>query len=140
MDNIEKLLNKLHKVKRTGHQQWVACCPAHDDKSPSLSIKKGNNGITLLHCFAGCGASHILSMVGLELSDLYEDDGRSSLMRYYKSLDNKRDKARQDKRALDIADFTLDAAKAMRAEGKRLTPEHLKQEREAFLKMRELNQ
>ena len=28
-------------------------CPAHDDKSPSLSVKQ-DGGRLLLHCFAGC--------------------------------------------------------------------------------------
>lgn len=35
-----------------GHR-GLACCPAHDDRSPSLSIADGDNG-PLVHCFAGC--------------------------------------------------------------------------------------
>ena len=31
-----------------------ACCPAHDDASPSLSIGEGDAGQLLLHCFSGC--------------------------------------------------------------------------------------
>lgn len=33
---------------------FMCCCPAHDDRSPSLSIKDADNGKILLHCFAGC--------------------------------------------------------------------------------------
>ena len=33
---------------------WMACCPAHDDRSPSLSIANGTGGRILLTCFAGC--------------------------------------------------------------------------------------
>lgn len=32
---------------------WLARCPAHEDKRPSLSIRDGRNGI-LLNCLAGC--------------------------------------------------------------------------------------
>lgn len=34
-------------------------CPAHDDRSPSLSIRAGRRRL-LLHCFAGCSAVEIL--------------------------------------------------------------------------------
>jgi len=32
---------------------WLACCPAHEDRHPSLSIKVADDRL-LLHCFAGC--------------------------------------------------------------------------------------
>lgn len=34
-------------------------CPAHDDRTPSLSVRPGRRRL-LLHCFAGCDASAIL--------------------------------------------------------------------------------
>jgi putative DNA primase/helicase len=33
---------------------WVARCPAHDDRTPSLSIRETHEGRVLLKCFAGC--------------------------------------------------------------------------------------
>ncbi len=33
---------------------WLACCPAHDDRTPSLSFKKGDRTPVILHCHAGC--------------------------------------------------------------------------------------
>ncbi len=33
---------------------WVAKCPSHDDRNPSLSLKDTNNGRVLVHCHAGC--------------------------------------------------------------------------------------
>ena len=50
-------------VERLGGR-WVpdggSCrCPAHDDRSPSLSVRPGRTRL-LLHCFAGCEASAIL--------------------------------------------------------------------------------
>jgi hypothetical protein len=48
-------------------------CPAHEGKSRStLSIKEGDDGRVLLHCFAGCSALDVVHSLGLELSDLFE--------------------------------------------------------------------
>ncbi len=46
--------------------QWagnsgVACCPAHNDKHPSLSIGMGENGKLLLKCHAGCTFGDIMA-------------------------------------------------------------------------------
>jgi DNA primase len=44
--------------RRTGGA-WIACCPAHDDRAPSLAIREaGDNGV-LAHCHAGCGREGI---------------------------------------------------------------------------------
>ena len=68
--SIETLISRLDGVKETGHGKYVARCPAHDDKSPSLAITEGDEGKTLVHCFAGCETEDVLSAVGLEFSDL----------------------------------------------------------------------
>ncbi len=72
--SVDILLSKLDKVKRTGAGRWLACCPAHADKGPSLSIRETDDGRVLLHDFgAGCSAVDILAAVGLELRDLYPE-------------------------------------------------------------------
>jgi hypothetical protein len=38
---------------------WVARCPAHKDRKPSLSIREAENGKVLLKCFAGCDYKQI---------------------------------------------------------------------------------
>ncbi|MFW5983297.1 MAG: hypothetical protein ACOCQ4_02260, partial [bacterium] len=43
--------------------QYMALCPAHSDHNPSLSIKQGNNGKVLLHCFAGCSYKQIKNAI-----------------------------------------------------------------------------
>lgn len=62
----ETLLSRLEKVKRTGQGRWQARCPAHDDRSPSLSICEKSDGRTLCRCFAGCSVEEILLSVGLD--------------------------------------------------------------------------
>ena len=67
----EKILHLLDAVNETGSRKWQCRCPAHDDKSPSLTVKETNDGTLLLKCWAGCSASEIVGAVGLELSDLF---------------------------------------------------------------------
>ena len=33
---------------------WTACCPGHNDRTPSLSISEAEDGRILVHCHAGC--------------------------------------------------------------------------------------
>lgn len=71
--SAEELLSRLNKVKRVGDGVWQACCPAHDDRSPSLRIKESDDGKILVKCFAGCGAVEIVGAVGLSLESLFPD-------------------------------------------------------------------
>lgn len=67
------IVERLKGVKKTGLHSWAACCPAHEDRSPSLSVKVTDDGRTLLHCFGGCSTESVLAAVGLEMSDLFPD-------------------------------------------------------------------
>lgn len=67
---ITDLLSKLDKVRQTGSNTWTACCPAHKDRSASLSIRDAD-GKVLLHCFAGCSVAEVIGAIGMELSDLF---------------------------------------------------------------------
>lgn len=40
---------------------WLCCCPAHDDKNPSLSVADGESGSPVVHCFAGCEQGDVLA-------------------------------------------------------------------------------
>ena len=70
----ETLLSKLEGVRPRGDGRWTACCPAHGDRSPSLSIREQADGTLLIHCFAGCPAAAVLESVGLTLGDLFPDN------------------------------------------------------------------
>ena len=70
---IDTLTSRLDCVKETGHGKYVARCPSHDDKSPSLAIKAYGDGRVLLHCFAGCDPESVLDAIGLKFSDLYPE-------------------------------------------------------------------
>lgn len=68
---LDKVISCLDKVKPAGANKWKACCPAHNDKSPSLAISETSDGTVLLKCWAGCSAQSIVSAMGLELRDLF---------------------------------------------------------------------
>ena len=65
------LLDRLEGVRQTGPGKWIARCPAHEDRSPSLSVRE-IEGRTLVHCFAQCSTGDVLAAVGLRMSDLFE--------------------------------------------------------------------
>lgn len=53
----ETIAHALHG-RRTG-AGWVARCPAHDDRSPSLSLREAE-GKVLVHCHAGCSQADVI--------------------------------------------------------------------------------
>jgi hypothetical protein len=71
----ERLLARLEdascRPRRCG-AGWQALCPAHDDRSPSLSVTEAHDGRVLVHCFAGCRLEEILAAVNLRTADLFE--------------------------------------------------------------------
>jgi hypothetical protein len=68
---VEKVLDQLEGVVAS-NGSWKALCPAHDDNEPSLSVSEGDDGRALLKCFAGCATSDIVTRIGLDMSDLFE--------------------------------------------------------------------
>jgi len=61
----------LVQAQRTGAGRWKARCPAHNDRSPSLSIRAGDDGRVLVLCRAGCALDSILSALKLAKRDLF---------------------------------------------------------------------
>ena len=85
----DKIITRLDGVKNRGQDRWLARCPAHEDKSPSLAIREVDDKL-LLFCHAGCSAYEVVSAVGLELSDLYPEKintGNKPLLRPFPAAD-----------------------------------------------------
>jgi len=76
MSSAAKLLDRLERVRQTGSGRWLARCPAHEDRSPSLSIRALDDGRVLINCFAGCEAGNVLSAICLTMSDLFPEGVR----------------------------------------------------------------
>jgi len=70
--NVDALLDRLQGVRKTGPNRWIAKCPAHGDRSPSLSIRELSDGRILLFDFGQqCSAGDIVAALGLELDALF---------------------------------------------------------------------
>jgi DNA-binding transcriptional ArsR family regulator len=54
LDAILPRLRTKRISKRNGERHVLACCPAHDDTNPSLSLTEKADGTLLWKCFAGC--------------------------------------------------------------------------------------
>jgi len=63
------ILAKLTDVTRTG-RGWMARCPAHDDHTPSLSVRVAEDGHVLVKCFAECTVEKVVAAVGMRMADL----------------------------------------------------------------------
>lgn len=80
MGALEGFLARLEKVTG-GRGKWLARCPAHDDRDPSLSVGQADDGRVLIHCFAGCTPEDITAAVGIELWDLAPETNK-----HYRSM------------------------------------------------------
>lgn len=78
---VDKVINALDskgcKVKqaKNGKCDYYAHCPSHNDSNASLAITQGRDGRALLKCFAGCMTEQIVDALGLQMTDLFPDDG-----------------------------------------------------------------
>jgi hypothetical protein len=56
----QELIDLVGALGGTWSRNSALCrCPAHDDRSPSLSVRQGDRGF-LVHCYAGCDRSDII--------------------------------------------------------------------------------
>lgn len=66
----DEFITRLDGVRTRSAGRANAKCPAHDDRSPSLSVADRGDGGILVHCFAGCSVDSIVAALGLALADL----------------------------------------------------------------------
>ena len=69
--NLDDFLARLENVTRRG-SRYMAICPAHSDKHPSLQITEGERGL-LLKCWSGCTLAEICASLQLTQQDLFYD-------------------------------------------------------------------
>jgi DNA primase len=55
---------------------WMARCPVHEDRNPSLSISAGRDGKVLVRCHAGCDQHDLIA--ALQERGLWQRTGRTS--------------------------------------------------------------
>lgn len=85
MQPIDRFIAALEargcRPRRKSGGSGIARCPAHDDKSPSLTFDEGVDGKVLFDCKTGCDRARVVEALGLEWGDLFEDQepGRSEV-------------------------------------------------------------
>lgn len=66
MADIQLTLSRLRKVEKKAFNSWMALCPAHEEKTPSLHVVLSENDRILLKCFGNeCSPEEILEATGL---------------------------------------------------------------------------
>lgn len=116
---LEKVLERLTGAKESSNGR-TACCPGHDDRQPSLSVREQDDGRVLLHCFSGCGIEAICDGMGLSLADLF--DGSSDTMSTQPSKTReKRGFRRHERESCEKPEFA-ELDEAIRAAEERLGP------------------
>jgi len=122
--SAQDIVSRLDFCKQSGKNKWQARCPAHDDKSPSLTITELTDGRVLIHCHAGCGSNDVLDAMGLDYEALFPPD------------DNYRSLRRNRSENPSYDDLVLAIAKDARKSGKTLTEKDKATEIEAFMRRR----
>ena len=78
METINQTFNKIveqTKATTTGSGgQYSGLCPAHNDRSPSLSLTLTEDRI-LIKCHSGCSIKEVCSGLGIKESDLFKKCG-----------------------------------------------------------------
>lgn len=89
--SVEDIISRLEKVRRTRAHNWIAACPAHQDKSPSLTLHAADDGRILVRCWAGCSFEEIVSGVGLGYEPWFPpkqaDDFKKAVRKPYPAAD-----------------------------------------------------
>src|SRR5271170_2619203 len=67
--DILRRLDKLRPGRRA--HTWRACCPAHDDRHPSLFLQISPRGLLMARCHAGCDFREIARVLGTRLQDWF---------------------------------------------------------------------
>lgn len=59
-----------------GEGRWTARCPAHGDRTPSLSLAEGRESPVVLHDHGGCPAEDVLATLGLSWAEVLDGGER----------------------------------------------------------------
>lgn len=108
--DAESIARALDKPRRSG-KSWLACCPAHPDKNPSLAITVTERGKVLVKCFAGCDQQAVIE--ALRARGLWPDTTPQQ-----KHIAAQRERRRE----VDHHRLILRIAKADMRAGKPITP------------------
>lgn len=88
----------------------TAQCPAHDDRSPSLSLRDGTAGRILLRCYAGCSGGEVIA--ALRACGLWSARGETTRARVRPTAVVRHDDRGADQARVDAAQRVWHAARS----------------------------
>ncbi len=103
-------LARTLKARRYARGKWMGKCPAHMERTGSLSIVDMGAGRTRLHCFAGCPQQNVLDALGLSWKDL-DDTKRADPDAFKAILKERRRQEMEEKDARVTRGLWLDQAR-----------------------------
>ncbi len=122
---VEAFTQLLDGVKQT-RRGYQARCPAHGDRSPSLSIREAEDGRILLHCFAGCRAQEICEALRLPFRELFgqavQDTTQVRLARQQREREQR--KRERVQRTLNVSADAMREAERLIRSAKDLSIDH----------------
>jgi hypothetical protein len=73
MGALDKVLGRLHRVKRAKPGCWSSACPCcNSRRGRPVSICETDDGRVLLYAFCGCDTKAVLDAIGLTFADLFD--------------------------------------------------------------------
>ena len=63
--NLHEIAARCDRVRWNGKHSFTACCLSHHDSNPSMSVREAEDGIILVHCFAGCPQDEVLRALAM---------------------------------------------------------------------------
>jgi CHC2 zinc finger len=105
--NVNAIVERVKGVRHSG-AGWIGRCPAHEDRSPSLSIREGEGGRILMHCFAGCTVTAVCEALNLKVCDLFSEPGAAqpkprAVREAEKQIQNLRSRLTRREQALPVS-------------------------------------
>ena len=86
---------------RKAGRGWTARCPAHDDHTPSLSIRDAEDNKVLVRCHAGCNQERVIT--ALRTRGLWAENSPHSLSRIARRTSVERKPDHDDARSSEVA-------------------------------------
>ncbi len=73
MTAADKILDRMHNVRRLKPGAWMAGCPCcQSRKGRPVAITDSGDGRVLINAFCGCSTEAVLGAMGLEMADLFD--------------------------------------------------------------------
>lgn len=72
-----KVFGRLQKVRCSESGAWSCLCPAHEDRTPSMTLRVGDTGCLLIKCHRnngdGCSLGDILAAIDCTTADVFPE-------------------------------------------------------------------